>query len=226
MAVKLESSWLNVLGAEFEKPYFVNLKAFLSDQKNSSEIVYPRNSEIFKAFELCPLDDVRVVILGQDPYHGTQQAHGLSFSVQDGIKPPPSLRNIFKELANEYPDFKEPKSGNLSAWAKQGVLLLNATLTVGAGKPGSHQNQGWEVFTDEVIRKVSELKEHVVFILWGNYARQKKALIDASKHLIIESAHPSPFSAHSGFFGSKPFSRANAYLIQNKKAPINWRLSE
>lgn len=226
MAVKLESSWLNVLGAEFEKPYFVNLKAFLSDQKNHGETVYPRNSDIFNAFELCPFDEVKVAILGQDPYHGAQQAHGLSFSVQDGIKPPPSLRNIFKELANEYPDFKEPKSGNLSAWAKQGVLLLNATLTVGAGKPGSHQNQGWEVFTDEVIRKVSELKEHVVFILWGNYARQKKALIDASKHLIIESAHPSPFSAHSGFFGSKPFSRANAYLIQNKKAPINWRLSE
>ncbi|RKD16163.1 uracil-DNA glycosylase [Pelobium manganitolerans] len=226
MAVKLESSWLKVLGAEFEKPYFGKLKAFLTEQKNRGETVYPRNSDIFNAFELCPFDEVKVAILGQDPYHGAQQAHGLSFSVQDGIKPPPSLRNIFKELANEYPDFKEPKSGNLSAWAKQGVLLLNATLTVGAGKPGSHQNQGWEVFTDEVIRKVSELKEHVVFILWGNYARQKKALIDASKHLIIESAHPSPFSAHSGFFGSKPFSRANAYLIQNKKATINWRLSE
>lgn len=224
MSVKLESSWLALLKAEFDKPYFANLKSFLITQNRNGELIYPANNAIFKAFELTPFDKVKVVILGQDPYHGANQAHGLSFSVQDGVTPPPSLRNIFNELQSEFPDFIVPKNGNLSSWAKQGVLLLNATLTVGAGKPGSHQKQGWEIFTDEVIKTISNLKENVVFILWGNYAQQKEAIIDTRKHLIIKSPHPSPFSAHSGFFGSKPFSKANAYLIKNGKDAIDWQL--
>lgn len=224
MSVKLESSWLAVLKNEFEKPYFKNLKSFLIAEKEKGNLIYPSNADIFNAFELTPIDEVKVVILGQDPYHGKDQAHGLSFSVQKGIKSPPSLQNIFKELASDFPDFHTPQNGDLTRWAKQGVLLLNATLTVSAAKPGSHQKQGWETFTDEVIKKISALRENVVFILWGNYAQQKQNLIDTSKHLIIKSAHPSPFSAHNGFFGSRPFSRTNEYLSKNGKKAIDWKL--
>ncbi|HTN19892.1 MAG TPA: uracil-DNA glycosylase [Pelobium sp.] len=226
MSVKLESSWLKVLNAEFEKPYFKKLKVFLLAEKEKGEVIYPKNTNIFNAFELTQFSEVKVVILGQDPYHGANQAHGLSFSVQKGINPPPSLRNIFKELQDEFPSFKIPNNGDLTSWAKQGVLLLNATLTVSAGKPGSHQKQGWETFTDEVIKKISDLKENVVFILWGSYAQQKTALIDLKKHFVIKSTHPSPFSAHNGFFGSKPFSRANEYLTKHGKTPIDWNLKE
>lgn len=226
MSVKLESSWLGVLKSEFEKPYFKKLKAFLLAEKAKGELIYPKNTDIFRAFELTPFDKVKVVILGQDPYHGAHQAHGLSFSVQQGIAPPPSLRNIFKELQTEFPDFKTPHNGDLSAWAKQGVLLLNATLTVNAGKAGSHQKQGWETFTDEVIKNLSDLKENIVFILWGSYAQQKITLIDTKKHLVIKSTHPSPFSAHHGFFGSKPFSRTNEYLVNHNKTPIDWQLEK
>ncbi|WP_017257647.1 uracil-DNA glycosylase [Pedobacter arcticus] len=224
MSVKLESSWLTLLKAEFDKPYFANLKSFLEMQKRNGELIYPANNVIFNAFELTPFDKVKVVILGQDPYHGAKQAHGLSFSVQDGIKLPPSLRNIFKELQAEFQNFTAPQNGNLSKWANQGVLLLNATLTVAAGKPASHQKQGWEIFTDEVIKTISNRTENIVFILWGNYAQQKEALIDTQKHLIIKSPHPSPFSAYNGFFGSKPFSKANAYLVKNGKDAIDWQL--
>ncbi len=226
MSVKLESSWLAVLKTEFEKPYFKELKAFLLAEKEKGELIYPNDTDIFNAFELTPFDQVKVVILGQDPYHGANQAHGLSFSVQKGIKPPPSLRNIFKELKTELPDFETPENGDLTNWAKQGILLLNATLTVGAGKPGSHQKQGWEFFTDEVIKTTSNLKENIVFILWGNYAQQKEGLINSNKHLVIKSKHPSPFSAHNGFFGSKPFSKTNDYLIKKNKNPINWKLND
>lgn len=224
MSVKLESSWLKVLKPEFEKAYFKKLKAFLIQEKQKGELIYPKNGDIFKAFELAPFDNVKVVVLGQDPYHGANQAHGLSFSVQKGIKPPPSLRNIFKELKTEFSDFIIPDNGDLTYWAQQGVLLLNATLTVSSGKPGSHQKQGWETFTDEVIKTVSDQKENIVFILWGNYAQQKAVLIDTSKHLIIKSAHPSPFSAHNGFFGSKPFSKTNDYLAKTGQQPIDWHL--
>ncbi len=226
MSVKLESSWLTLLKTEFEKPYFIKLKRFLETEKENSGSIYPANKAIFNAFELTPFDKVKVVILGQDPYHGINQAHGLSFSVQNGIKPPPSLRNIFKELQTEFPNFKISENGDLSNWATQGVLLLNATLTVSAGKPGSHQKQGWEIFTDEVIKTVSNLKDNVVFILWGNYAQQKEILIDSKKHLIIKSTHPSPFSAHNGFFGSKPFSKTNDYLTKHGEEPINWKLAD
>lgn len=224
MLVKLESSWLSVLNSEFKKPYFNKLESFLSLAKEKGHLIYPEHSDIFAAFELTPFDQVKVVVLGQDPYHGANQAHGLSFSVQKGVKTPPSLRNIFKELNAEFPDFKVPENGDLTRWAKQGVLLLNATLTVSSGEPGSHQKQGWEVFTDEVIKAISSLKENVVFILWGNYAQQKEGLIDDSKHFIIKSKHPSPFSAHRGFFGSKPFSQTNKYLNKHGKKPIDWKL--
>lgn len=224
MSVKLESSWLAVLKDEFEKEYFRKLKEFLKTEKAKPEPIYPKNSDIFNAFELTPFNKVKVVILGQDPYHGTQQAHGLSFSVQKGIKPPPSLKNIFKELETDIVGFKSSENGDLTSWAKQGVLLLNTTLTVSAGKPGSHQKQGWEQFTDTVIKSISEGKENVVFILWGAFAQQKESLIDASKHFIIKSTHPSPFSAYNGFFGSKPFSKTNEYLDKNGLTGIDWSL--
>lgn len=225
MSVNLEPSWLAVMNEEFEKPYFKKLKQFLLTEKQKGELIYPKNNDIFNAFELTKLDDVKVVILGQDPYHGANQAHGLSFSVQNGVRTPPSLANIFKELKNEFSNFDTPQSGDLTSWAKQGVLLLNATLTVTAGKAGSHQKQGWEVFTDEVIKTISGLKEHVVFILWGNYAQQKEFLIDTNKHLIIKSTHPSPFSAYNGFFGSKPFSKTNEYLNKQGQKEIDWMLN-
>jgi uracil-DNA glycosylase len=224
MAVDLEDSWLKVLGDEFEKPYMKSLKAFLQQEKQAGHTVYPKGTDIFNAFKQTPFDEVKVVILGQDPYHGVGQAHGLSFSVQKGVIPPPSLKNIYKELADEFPDFKIPSHGELTSWAKQGVLLLNATLTVRAHTAGSHQNKGWEQFTDKVITELSEKRTGLVFILWGNYAKQKEALIDQTKHFIIKSAHPSPFSAYNGFFGSKPFSKTNEILRKEGKQEIDWQV--
>ncbi|WP_461790103.1 uracil-DNA glycosylase [Pedobacter sp.] len=225
MAVDLEPGWLKVLEGEFEKPYMKSLKAFLQQEKQAGHTVYPKGTDIFNAFKHTPFDEVKVVILGQDPYHGVGQAHGLSFSVQKGVVPPPSLKNIYKELADEFPDFKIPNHGELTSWAKQGVLLLNATLTVRAHTAGSHQNKGWEQFTDKVITELSEKRTGLVFILWGNYAKQKEVLIDQNKHFIIKSAHPSPFSAYNGFFGSKPFSKTNEILRKEGKDVINWQIS-
>lgn len=218
----LENSWFEVLNAEFQKYYFLKLERFL-EKELEKEQVFPPQNLWFEAFRLTPFKNVKVVILGQDPYHGPGQAHGLSFSVPHGVKIPPSLRNIFKELAD---DLKSgiPLTNNLSNWAEQGVLLLNATLTVRAKSPGSHQKQGWEEFTDAVIQTLSGLKENLVFVLWGSYAQQKGAMIDRTKHLIIESAHPSPFSAHRGFLGSQPFSKTNSFLEEKGQVPIDWSL--
>lgn len=223
MSVQLESSWLNVLEKEFQKDYMIGLKQFLTQEKQQNKIIYPPSSEIFNAFNLTPFDKVKVVIIGQDPYHGYGQAHGLSFSVKDHVRLPPSLQNIYKELQTDIPGFKIPANGNLTKWAKQGVLLLNATLTVEASKAGSHQKQGWETFTDEAIKAISNFKQGVVFILWGRFAQDKEKLIDTSKHFIIKSAHPSPFSAHNGFFGSKPFSKTNEFLKKQHLEPIDWQ---
>ena len=220
MEVKIEESWKKKLLSEFSKSYFISLTSFVKDEY-ASHRVYPPGKEIFNAFAHCPFDQLKVVILGQDPYHGPDQANGLCFSVRDGVKMPPSLVNIFKELVNDL-GTEIPPSGNLERWARQGVLLLNATLTVRAASAGSHQNQGWETFTDEVIKVVSAEKENVVFILWGAYAQKKGAVIDKSKHLVLESPHPSPFSAYNGFFGSKPFSKANAYLKAKGLKQIDW----
>ena len=220
MIVNIEPSWATALSQEIEKPYFATLSSTIR-QAYLTGPVYPPPKLVLNAFNLCPFADVQVVILGQDPYHGPGQAHGLSFSVPDGIKNPPSLKNIYKELATDIGVLPRT-SGNLEAWAKQGVLLLNATLTVLPGQPGSHQGLGWETFTDAVIAKIANEKKHVVFILWGKYAQAKKSLIDETKHLIIESPHPSPFSAHTGFFGSRPFSRTNEYLTKHGIAPIQW----
>lgn len=225
MAINLEPGWLAVLHNEFEKDYMKNLRAFLQKEKEQGKIVYPKNGDIFNAFNTTPWDKVEVVILGQDPYHGPNQAHGLSFSVQKGVALPPSLRNIYKELLTDIPGFKMPSHGNLEGWAKQGVLLLNATLTVRAGEAGSHQRQGWETFTDTVISKLSEQKNGLVFILWGSYAQSKIPLIDQSKHHIIKSVHPSPMSVERGFWGSKPFSKANTYLVKEGKKTIDWQIS-
>ncbi len=221
MEVNIESSWKVHLKDEFEKPYFKELTEFVrSEYKN--ETVYPGPKNIFRAFDLCPFDKVKVVILGQDPYHGVGQANGLSFAVNEGTALPPSLQNIFKEIESDIGAPFTHRSGDLSRWATQGVLLLNATLTVRAHSAGSHQKKGWEEFTDAAIKALSDEREHLVFILWGNYARQKGAHIDRSKHLVIESAHPSPFSAYNGFFGSKPFSKANEYLVAHGEQPISW----
>lgn len=222
MNVQLEASWKEVLKDEFEKSYFKELTDFVRSEYASKRI-YPHPKNLFNAFTLTPFNDVRVVILGQDPYHGQGQAHGLSFSVVEGVRNPPSLQNIFKEIASDIGTSPQTDSGDLTRWAKQGVLLLNATLTVESGKAGSHQDRGWEQFTDTVIQKLSEDREHLVFILWGNYARSKGARIDRRKHLVIESAHPSPFSAYNGFFGSKPFSKANEYLRKHREKEIDWR---
>ncbi len=224
MSVKLESSWLIHLNDEFEKDYMKSLKQFLMEEKKRGEIVYPKGEDIFKAFELTHFDDVKVIILGQDPYHGANQAHGLSFSIQKGVRQPPSLQNIFKELVTDIEGFNTPLDGDLSNWAKQGILLLNASLTVSAGKAGSHQNKGWEIFTDEVIKTLSEKKENLIFILWGKFAQAKEELIDVSKHHIIKSHHPSPFSAYGGFFGSKPFSKTNEILKKLGKKQIDWKV--
>jgi uracil-DNA glycosylase len=219
--VKIAESWRPVLADEFEKPYFQRLIAFVKGEY-ATATVFPPGPNIFHAFDACPFDQVKVVILGQDPYHGKGQAHGLSFSVQDGQRIPPSLHNIFKELQSDIPGTPPPPNGNLDRWAQQGVLLLNATLTVRAGEPASHQKRGWEEFTDAVIRKVSNERPHVVFILWGAYAGKKSELIDERKHLVIKSVHPSPFAADKGFFGSKPFSKTNAWLVEKGLAPVKW----
>ncbi|MBI2259158.1 MAG: uracil-DNA glycosylase [Flavobacteriia bacterium] len=221
MDVQIESSWKEILDEEFDKEYFKNLINFLKEEKKH-QIIYPKGKQIFAAFDFCPFDEVKVVLLGQDPYHGLRQAHGLSFSVPYGIKPPPSLQNIFKELRSDL-NFPIPKHGNLQDWAKQGVLLLNATLTVRANEAGSHQNKGWELFTDEVIRKISVHKKNVVFLLWGAYAQKKEGLIDSKNHLILKAAHPSPL-ARGAFFGSKPFSQCNEYLKKMSIKEINWNL--
>jgi len=221
MDVKIEQTWKEALKDEFGKEYFKILTEFVKAEY-SHAIVYPAPKNIFRAFELCPFNKVKVVILGQDPYHGAGQANGLSFAVGEQVALPPSLQNIFKELENDLGQPLVHKTGDLERWAKQGVLLLNATLTVRAKTAGSHQGKGWELFTDAVIKALSDKREHLVFILWGNYAKAKGAHIDRFKHDVIESAHPSPFSAHNGFFGSKPFSKANEYLSKNGETPIDW----
>ncbi len=221
MDVKIESSWKKHLEAQFEQLYFISLTDFVKKEYKSAT-VYPQPKNVFRAFDLTPFDQVKVVILGQDPYHGAKQANGLSFAVEEGVRPPPSLQNIFKEIESDLGKPLVHTSGDLSRWAKQGVLLLNATLTVRGGLAGSHQGKGWEQFTDAAIRALSEGREHLIFILWGNYARQKGASIDRNMHLVIESAHPSPFAAAHGFFGSKPFSKANEYLKAHGKEPIDW----
>jgi uracil-DNA glycosylase len=220
--INIDPSWKELLHEEFSAPYFTSLKEFLVSEKNTYKI-YPPGQFIFNAFDKTPVDKVKVVILGQDPYHGAGQAHGLCFSVQPGIKPPPSLVNIFKEINSDL-NIPIPKHGNLENWANQGVLLLNTTLTVREGQPRSHFNKGWEKLTDAAIRKISEKKSNLVFLLWGNDARQKEPMIDATKHLILKSVHPSPLSVYHGFYGCKHFSKTNNYLIQNGIEPINWQL--
>ena len=220
MNVKIEESWKKRLSEEFEKDYFKNLVEFVKEEY-ANHTIYPPGNKIFNAFDHCTFENTRVVIIGQDPYHGAGQANGLCFSVSDGIRKPPSLLNIFKELKNDLG--KEiPESGNLEHWADQGVLLLNATLTVREGSPGTHQKKGWEEFTDAVIKLVSDQKEKVVFILWGAYAQKKGEIIDDSKHYVIKSVHPSPFAADKGFFGSKPFSKTNDYLVKWGLKQIEW----
>lgn len=223
MDVKIESSWKEVLKDEFQKSYFEQIVMFLKHEKALNKIIYPPGNLIFSAFDKTPFNDVKVVILGQDPYHGPGQAHGLCFSVQKGVKPPPSLVNIYKEL-NKDVGIPIPETGDLTKWAEHGVLLLNAMLTVRNGEPASHSKIGWESFTDAVIRKISDLKEGVVFMLWGKFAQDKQVLIDATKHYILKAAHPSPFSADKGFFGCRHFSKANELLVKDGKAPVDWQL--
>lgn len=218
--LKIEESWKKVLGDEVEKPYFKTLSAFVKKQY-ASYAVYPPPQDIFRAFDMCPFDEVKVVILGQDPYHGAGQANGLSFAVHTDVPLPPSLKNIFKEIESDM-GVTPRADGDLSRWASQGVLLLNATLTVRASSPGSHQKVGWESFTDKAVQALSEQKEHLVFLLWGNYAKEKGKIIDRRKHCVLEAAHPSPFSAYHGFFGCKHFSQANEYLKQKGKKEIDW----
>lgn len=219
----LDESWKKVLAPEFDTPYFLSLKRFLLEEKRAGKVIYPPGNLIFNALNSTPFEKVKVVILGQDPYHGPGQAHGLCFSVPDGIPPPPSLKNIFKELHNDI-HFTVPSSGNLQKWAAEGVLLLNATLTVEAGMAGSHQGKGWEQFTDDIIHTVSEKRCGIVFLLWGRYAQNKEALIDKNKHLILKAAHPSPLSAYNGYFGCKHFSQTNAWLVKAGQQPVNWAL--
>lgn len=220
MEIKIAASWKKNLLDEFTKPYFIELINFVKEEYKK-QTVYPPGKEIFRAFDCCEFDDVKIVIIGQDPYHGAGQANGLCFSVREGVRNPPSLMNIFKEIHSDIGK-PIPKSGDLERWSHQGVLLLNATLTVRASDPGSHQNKGWEIFTDAVIKEVSDRKEHVVFLLWGAYAQKKGEIIDRKKHLVLMSAHPSPFSADRGFFGSKHFSKANAYLKTKGEKEIDW----
>ena len=220
MNVQIEESWKKQLQAEFEKDYFIKLTDFVRNEYASTQI-YPPGKLIFNAFNLCPFDKAKVVIIGQDPYHGPGQAHGLCFSVNDGVAFPPSLKNIFKEIQDDL-GIPVPESGNLTRWANQGVLLLNATLTVRAHQAGSHQKKGWEEFTDAAIRALAEQREHLVFILWGAYAQKKGAFIDRNKHLVLASAHPSPLSAYHGFFGNKHVSRANEYLMAHGETPVCW----
>ena len=220
MNVRIEESWKYRLQEEFDKPYFAQLTQFVRGEY-ASGTVYPPGREMFAAFDACPFEQVRVVILGQDPYHEPGQAHGLCFSVNDGVQFPPSLVNIFKEIESDLGK-PIPRSGNLMRWAQQGVLLLNATLTVRAHQAGSHQNKGWEAFTDAVIHRLATEREHIVFILWGSYAQRKGAFIDRNRHCVLQSPHPSPLSAYRGFFGNKHFSRTNEYLVQHGYKPIDW----
>lgn len=223
MDVQIEESWKKVLKEEFEKPYFQHIIAFLKAEKATGKIIYPPGPLIFNAFKQTPFDKLKVVLLGQDPYHNKGQAHGLSFSVPDGVPKPPSLVNIFKELHNDL-GIKIPESGNLEKWARQGVLLLNASLTVRQNEPGSHAKIGWLQFTDSVIRKISDEKEGIVFLLWGKFAQEKQALIDETKHFVLKAAHPSPYSANNGFFGCRHFSMTNELLVKQHKSPIDWKL--
>ena len=220
MNVKIAPDWQELLAPEFEKPYFAQLVDFVRNEY-ATQRIYPRGSNIFRAFDKCPFEKLKVVIIGQDPYHGEGQANGLCFSVNDGIPFPPSLQNIFQEISTDI-GTPVPSTGNLDRWAEQGVLLLNATLTVRAHQAGSHQNKGWEEFTDAVIHRLTEERSHIVYILWGSYAQRKGAFIDASRNLILKSAHPSPLSAYRGFFGNKHFSKANDYLIATGQTPIDW----
>lgn len=220
MDVRIEETWHHALRNEFDKDYFAQLVAFVR-QEYTTKTIYPPAKEIFNAFDSCPFDQVKVVIIGQDPYHEPLQAHGLCFSVRDNVDIPPSLQNIYKELESDL-GIIPSRSGCLQRWAEQGVLLLNATLTVCAHQAGSHQGKGWETFTDAAIQKLAEEREGLVFILWGSYAQKKGAMIDSTRHLILRSAHPSPLSAYRGFLGSKPFSKTNEYLIQLGKTPISW----
>ena len=219
----LSDSWRNQLKDQFELPYMLSLMAFLIKEQQADKLIYPNIAEIFAAFDQTPFEKVKIVIIGQDPYHGESQAHGLSFSVPHGIKTPPSLVNIYKELSSDL-SFNKPEHGNLQAWAEQGVLLLNAVLTVEHQKPASHQGQGWEQFTDAVIARLNSEREHLVFLLWGKYAQQKGQNIDKERHLVLQSVHPSPLSAYRGFFGCQHFSKANEYLEQFGQAPIQWQI--
>lgn len=223
MDVKIDESWKKELSEEFKQPYFKEIAEFLKQEKKAGKTIYPAGPNIFNAFNTTPFDEVKVVILGQDPYHNPGQAHGLAFSVQKGTPPPPSLVNIFKEI-HEDMDLPIPSHGNLEHWARQGVLLLNAALTVEAHKPMSHSKIGWHHFTNDVIRIISDHKEHVVFMLWGGFAKSKQELINKKKHLILTAAHPSPLSAHNGFFGCKHFSKANKWLKEHHLDPIDWSL--
>lgn len=216
----IEESWKKVLWEEFQSDYFHALREFLIEEREK-HTVYPPGPKIFNAFQHTPFDKIKVVILGQDPYHGAGQAHGLCFSVPEGVKPPPSLKNIFKEIFNDL-EIPGPSNGNLERWADQGVFLLNATLTVSAGEAGSHQKRGWENFTDKVIQTISSRRENIIFLLWGRFAQAKENLIDGSKHLILKAAHPSPFSAYNGFFGCRHFSMVNEWLKEKDMDPINW----
>jgi len=220
--VQLTESWKPVLAQEFNQPYFNQLIEFIKHEQAAGKTIYPLGSQIFNAFEFTPFNEVKVVILGQDPYHGAGQAHGLCFSVNKNVAVPPSLKNIYKELQTDIEGYTAPNHGDLSHWAKQGVLLLNATLTVEKDKAGSHQGKGWEKFTDAVIKQLSTQKDKLVFILWGKFAQSKASLIDTQKHLVLMAAHPSPFSAYNGFLGCKHFSKTNAYLIANNLMPISW----
>jgi uracil-DNA glycosylase len=220
----LHESWKIPLQAEFDMPYMAALKQFLMGEREKGKRIFPKGSEWFHALDATPLEKVRVVILGQDPYHGEGQAHGLCFSVQKGVRVPPSLVNIYKELKTDL-DISPAPHGNLESWAQQGVLLLNSVLTVEAGLAASHDGKGWEQFTDAVIRLVNALPRPVVFILWGNYAQKKASFVDRSRHLVLSSAHPSPLSAHNGFFGSRPFSKTNMFLVEQGQAPIDWKVA-
>lgn len=220
--IQLHPSWLNHLKDEFQKDYMMLIKKKLLELKQNKISFYPAGKDLFKAFNLTPLDQLKVVILGQDPYHGPNQAHGLCFSVPESIKPPPSLINIFKELTDDLGMKTKRANGNLESWARQGVFLLNTTLTVEKSKPLSHQKLGWDIFTDKVISVINEVKDHVVFILWGSFAQSKRDLIDSNRHLILTAPHPSPLSAHRGFFGSKPFSKTNAFLVSKQIDIIQW----
>ncbi|MEO8796193.1 MAG: uracil-DNA glycosylase [Daejeonella sp.] len=224
MSGELDKSWKDVLMDELNSENMQQLLNFLKNEQEKGVLIYPQSDKIFNAFNHTPFNKVKIVILGQDPYHGKNQAHGLSFSVQDGTPPPPSLKNIFKELKNEYPDYREPKNGDLTSWADQGVLLLNSVLTVEMSKAGSHQKKGWEIFTNSVISQLSEKGNGIVFMLWGNYAKKKAALIDQNKHFILTAAHPSPLSAYNGFFGCNHFTEANQILQKENMGEINWQL--